>query len=210
MKRWRGVTRSLTRRGDTELVQHLRAQIDAALEGAQLATAAVRGDLSAELARRQMVEVEHRGDEHRSRTVLRLSTSFANPIDREDLFRLSRSIDDVLDNLRDFVRELDLFRLAPQHHLEGILEVIQDALSDLDGAVLAICEDPTGIRAASLAVRKNEIRRRYQVAVADLLDGQVDGDTLKGRELLRRLDVVGLRVGEAADALADGAMKRSH
>ena len=42
------------------------------------------------------------------------STSLAGvlvtPVDREDLFRLSRSIDDVLDNLRDFVREWDLYK----------------------------------------------------------------------------------------------------
>jgi hypothetical protein len=32
---------------------------------------------------------------------------------------------------------------------------------------------------------------------------------MKARDLLRRLDVVGLRLNEAADALADAAVKRS-
>ncbi len=56
----------------------------------------------------------------------------------------------------------------------------------------------------------NAIRRRYQEGVAALLIGTVDATMLKRRELLRRLDVVGLRLGEAADALADGAVKRHH
>ena len=34
-------------------------------------------------------------------------------------------------------------------------------------------------------------------------------EVLKVREVLRRLDVVGLRIGEATDALSDAAVKRS-
>jgi hypothetical protein len=41
-------------------------------------------------------------------------------------------------------------------------------------------------------------------------DGPVTAATLRRRELLRRVDVIGLRLGEAANALADGAVKRSH
>ncbi len=44
--------------------------------------------------------------------------------------------------------------------------------------------------------------------IAELLVGEVDVQMLRQRELLRRLDVVGLRFGEAADALADGSLKR--
>jgi len=33
-------------------------------------------------------------------------------------------------------------------------------------------------------------------------------EVLKSRELLRRLDVVGLRLNEAADVLSDAAVKR--
>ena len=75
--------------------------------------------------------------------------------------------------------------------------------------VAAVRDDPWGIRDATLRVKKNEIRPRYQLAMAELLADPVTAQTLKVRESLRRLDVVGLRLGEAADALADGAMKRS-
>jgi hypothetical protein len=44
--------------------------------------------------------------------------------------------------------------------------------------------------------------------MARVLRGDIDANTMRERELLRRLDVVGLRLGEAADALADGALKR--
>ena len=57
------------------------------------------------------------------------------PIDREDLFRLSRSIDDVLDNLRDFVREWGLLTLEDAHGFAGLLGAAANAIDDLQRAV---------------------------------------------------------------------------
>ncbi|ANS77871.1 Phosphate transport regulator (distant of PhoU) [Serinicoccus hydrothermalis] len=204
------LSRVLNRRPDRALVDLLVAQVGSAIAGVQVARQAVTQKLTPEQARPLMAEVEHEGDRRRSATVTRLANAFANPIDREDLFRLSRSIDDILDNLQDFVRELDLFAVTPDPGLDTVLQAVGEGLADLEVAISAIADNPLQIRARSLAVRKNEIRRRYQVAVAETLSGAPDETTLKNRELLRRLDVVGLRLGEAADALADGAVKRSH
>lgn len=206
----RRLSRLVNRRPDATLVDLLRHQVASAIEGINVARAAVRGDVASEQARRDMARVEHEGDRRRSEAVTRLASAFANPIDREDLFRLSRSIDDILDNLQDFVRELDLFDVPPGPGQDDMLVAVGQGLEDLDQAIAAIAQDPLQIRAKSLAVRKNEVRRLYQVAVARTLSGPIDATCLKNRELLRRLDVVGLRLGEAADALADGAVKRSH
>ena len=54
----------------------------------------------------------------------------------------------------------------------------------------------------------NEIRRLYDVELGKLFHGKVTMKIFKIRELLRRLDVVGLRLNEAADVLADAAVKR--
>lgn len=204
------LTRRLSRRPDATLVDLLRRQVASALEGVRVAREAVSGELGREQARTDMAQVEHEGDRRRSAAVTRLASAFANPIDREDLFRLSRSIDDILDNLQDFVRELDLFDVDPVPGQDAMLTAIGEGLGDLDEAIAAIANDPLQIRARSLAVRKNQVRRLYQEAVAQTLSGTIDATSLKNRELLRRLDVVGLRLGEAADALADGAVKRSH
>ena len=63
---------------------------------------------------------------------------------------------------------------------------------------------------AVLASKKsaNEIRRQYDVELARLFRGKLTIDVVKSRELLRRLDVVGLRLNEAADRLSDAAIKR--
>jgi predicted nucleic acid-binding protein len=46
------------------------------------------------------------------------------------------------------------------------------------------------------------------VAASSAVRGELRMGVLKEREALRRLDVVGLRLGEAADALSDAAMKQ--
>lgn len=210
MSSFRRLTRDFTGRTEADLVAGLLGQIDATLRGADVARAAVRGETTAARARAAMSEIEHGGDEWRASVVLILSRSLTSPIDREDLFRLSRSIDDILDNLRDLVRELALFGLGAEPLLEDLLEAVHTGVTVLRTAVAALADRPDTVSRAALQAKKNEIRPRYQVAMAELLSQAVTGGTLKRRELLRRLDVVGLRLGEAADALADGAIKRNH
>ena len=195
-----------------DIAARLTGQVEATIEGARLALSAVSGELRSDRARELATEVEHRGDDQRAELIALLATSLVTPIDREDLFRLSRSIDDVLDNLRDFLREFDLLRVDCTELFPGVLEAIEDGLQDLAEAIEKLEAAPDEASPGALAAKKkcNRIRYLYQQAVAEVLDEpEVTPQMLKRRELLRRLDVVGLRLGEAADALADGAVKRS-
>ena len=212
------VLRELTGRANTDFTEGLCAQVEACLEGARIADRCSRGELEATEALERIVEVEHRGDERRAELVEALAKAIVTPIDREDLFRVSRSIDDVLDNLRDYVREVDLF-VAPvgAEPFGEITRAIIESVEALGSAVSDLADDPARVADAAMAAKKrgNDIRELYERAVSGLLEGDepADGESLRAllrsRELLRRLDVVGLRLGEAADALADGMMKRS-
>lgn len=209
--RAKSLGRDLTGRNDIILTECLVGQLDATLEGAVLARAVARGDVAPTLARGQMGVIEHRGDDCRKRLVSLLARALAPPMDREDLFRLSRSVDDILDNLRDLVRELDLFSIEEERLLDEPLEGVETGVIALRNAVSSMPAKPGVSRMYAMQARKADIRPRYQQAMAQLLvgDGAVTAGTLKRRELLRRVDVIGLRMGEAANALADGAVKRS-
>lgn len=156
-----------------------------------------------------MVRVEHVGDEARAQLVQNLARSLVTPLDREDMFRISRSIDDVLDNLRDFVRELDLFGAADDR-LVPVIDAVIEGLELLQEAIARVPSSTASLGERVIAAKKsgNEIRRSYEYQLAAVLDGEVTVSMLHLRELLRRLDVVGLRLGEATDALADAAVKR--
>jgi predicted phosphate transport protein (TIGR00153 family) len=46
---------------------------------------------------RQLKEIEHRGDEMTHNILIKLNQTFITPFDREDIYRLASSLDDVLD-----------------------------------------------------------------------------------------------------------------
>jgi uncharacterized protein Yka (UPF0111/DUF47 family) len=210
----RRLVRDLTGRGQERFVTLLAAQMEATVRGAQLIRETVIGNRDAKALRTEMRDIEHEGDEQRAGLVAALSDALVTPVDREDLFRLSRAIDDVLDHLRDFSREWDLYQMRPTDRFEPLFATVIDAMDVLRQATGALIDDPAAVSRRALAAKKagNEMRRLYQVILADLLnadDDRVTATTLKTRELLRRLDIVGLRIRQAADVLADAAVKRS-
>jgi len=198
-------------RSGRRFVELLGGHVDATLEAARLAARAARGEIDWTDAREQMRDVEHRGDRLREALVAELSIALTTPVDREDVGRVSRSIDDVLDNLRDFVRLCDLLAIGPAPVIVPVAESIVLAVTALREAIVALVDAPDqiGRRAAVAGKTGGRIRRAYDYALADLFSGELDMAVLKQREVLRRLDVVGLRLGEAADAISDAAVKRS-
>jgi len=196
-------------RMDRELVRRLATQIDALERGVEVAARMLRGGLEPGEARRELRRIEHEGDGARGEVVEAISRAFVTPIDREDLFRLSRSIDDVLDAVRDLVREYDLYRMPPDKLLAKVFDGVVAAVPRLGEAVAALTGSSAHLRGAALLAKKSDVRRRSQRAMAKLVRGAgADTHALERRELLRRVDAVGMRIGEAADALADGAVKR--
>jgi hypothetical protein len=197
-------------RSSRRFVELLDGHVGATLDGARLVEQAVRGEIDWAAARVAMSEVEHGGDAFRESLIVELATAIITPIDREDLFRVSRSIDDVLDNLRDFVRQCDLFEIRDAAVMVPVLETIVAAVTTLREAIAVLVDAPGQITIRASLVKKagNMIRRAYDAALAELFRGELRMEVLKEREALRRLDVVGLRLGEAADALSDAAMKR--
>jgi uncharacterized protein Yka (UPF0111/DUF47 family) len=205
------LARDLSGRSAQGIVDLLLEQLSCTERAAEVALALSRGDFGSGEARAELRQLEHEGDEARSRLVSQLAHVLATPIDAEDIFRFSRSVDDVLDNLRDFVREVDLYRPAQLGFARPLAEALLDALRSLKPAVKSLGGSARTVRESALATRKaaHKGRRIYEQQLAELFNDPVRTETLKERELLRRLDVVALRLGEAADALADGALKRS-
>lgn len=195
---------------DKIFVALLCRQVDVAREGARLLRAeAVSGETPDDLDE-QLERIEHRGDTHRNDLIAELSAALTTPVDREDLHRLSRSIDDVLDNLRDFAVEMVMYGVRPAALLGPPLQAVLDGLNALRAAVEDVGRPASELPASSRAAKHaNDVRRAYHAAIAELLDGELTMDTLRYREVLRRLDVAGLRLEEAADALADAALKRA-
>ncbi len=192
-------------------VDQLLGQADAAIDGATLVRRAVAGEIGRATAAEEMRVIEHRGDSIRTALVRDLGSALVTPIDREDLFRLSRSLDDVLDVLRDFIRQWDLFEMERSPIIEPVVDATCDALADLRQAVTTITAEPDQITTRALAAKKsgNAIRRIHDMQLAALYRQPLSIELLKERDLMRRLDVTGIRFATAADTLSDAAIKRA-
>ncbi|MEV4395265.1 DUF47 family protein [Nonomuraea sp. NPDC049607] len=210
MKRWRRIRDLMTGRMDGALSGALLGQLKATKQGAWLAMAMIGGEVGRTGAHEQMRAIEHLGDEERARLVEELKTALVTPIDPEDLFRLSRSIDDVLDSLRDFVRESHLYRVPDQIRFTPLLDQVIVGIDALESAVRGLAARPSAVVQDALEAKKagGAIRRMYQYEISRIFSAEVTSDALKQRELVRRLEIVGMAIGDAADAIADGAMKR--
>ena len=210
MKRLRRIRDLLTGRMDSALTEALVGQLEATKEGAWLALAMIGGEVGRTGAHEQMRAIEHLGDEERARLVEELKNALVTPIDREDLFRLSRSIDDVLDSLRDFVRESHLYRVPQQIRFAPMLDQVVVGIEALESAVRDLASRPSAVGQDALEAKKagGAIRRMYQYEISRIFSGELTAEAMKERELVRRLEIVGMAIGDAADAIADGAMKR--
>jgi hypothetical protein len=187
------------------------SQIDVTLKAAAAASEAAQGTLSVPEAHGRIKDLEREGDSARALCIAALSSALTTPVDREDIFRLSRSIDDVLDSLRDLVRELKLYGVGADGRHQPFIEAITTALEHLRNAVAGLGRRANGTAEEALAAKKaaGSMRRLYQEELGRMFAGDLNMAVLAQREILRRLDIIGLRLREAADALADGLVKRT-
>ncbi|MGH3665891.1 MAG: DUF47 domain-containing protein [Egibacteraceae bacterium] len=201
--------RDVVGRNTEVFVEMLCEQVDTAVAAATLLCEAAEQGQDPGPVSQRIGELEDAGDKHRAALIAELSQALTTPIDREDLFRLSRSIDDVLDYLRDFADELAMFGIDDPSLLAPPIAALRTGLEGLREAVVALACQPARVgRLARDAKHATAVHHAYQQALLQVLEGPVTTDMLRSRELLRRLDVGGLRLGEAADALADGVLKR--
>jgi hypothetical protein len=208
--RWRRLWRDLTGRSDGIFVDLLHQQADIAAEAARLLADAQRDGMSPADLRAAVVDLEQHGDEVRTELLRELARALTTPIDGSDLYLLSGSLDDVLDNLRDFAIEMDTYGADFDERFVGPLEALREGLEELGGAIGGLRHEVSQVAGPARAAKKaNDARAAFHEGMGALLQGEeVTMRTLRDRELLRRLDVAGLRLGTAADALVSGALKR--
>jgi predicted phosphate transport protein (TIGR00153 family) len=208
--RWSRLWRDLTGRSDEVFIQLLQAQVSISLKAAKALRDAQQHDELPDEVREEIHRLEDEGDEQRTTMLTEMGRALMTPIDREDLFRLSHSLDDVLDNLRDFTVELDRYGAEPSERFTAPLDAIAQGLQQMEHAIAELREGTDEVTAAARAAKHaNDARSAYHDSMAELLhEEEVTMRTLRQRELLRRLDIAGLRLGEAADALTSGALKR--
>lgn len=137
--------------------------------------------------------IEKDADEIRRILIDELNRSFVTPIDREDIFMLSRALDDVLDYMYSVVNEMDILQVEPTSQLLEMAQMLAEAAKELHMAMQRLEHHP-GV-AEDHAVRAKAIDNRmevlYATALASLFKGPKDLEhvvsMLKLREIYRHM-----------------------
>jgi predicted phosphate transport protein (TIGR00153 family) len=160
-----------------------------------------------------VVQAEKDADEVRRILIDDLNRTFVTPIDREDIFALSRAIDDVMDYAYTTVEEMRIFEVEPNDFLQRMVSMLQDAAAEIHLAMMRLKENPgvASEHASRAKALENRVERVYREAVADLFSGPEDihhvMEMLKLREIYRHLSNCADRGDEAANVIHDIVVK---
>ncbi len=192
-------------------LQLLAQQADKTREGLETLEHYFQSHNPADARRVEMTEKE--ADELRRILIDDLNRAFVTPIDREDLFALSRTIDDVLDYAYSTVDEIQLFELQPTELMLKMVVILREAAEELHLGVLQLRERPQ--LALQHAMRAKQLENRaeglYREALAELFQQPKTLDDvmlmLKRREVYRHLSNAADRGDEAANIISDIVVK---
>jgi predicted phosphate transport protein (TIGR00153 family) len=204
--------RALARSNDRRFIALLGEQADLTVRGLQLLERFVRTPGGNDELVQQLKEIEREGDAKRRILIDELSHTYATPFDREDLFALSRAIDDILDAANETAVELSIYRIGPPEGLSELTKVLVEGAVHIRSACGELLDHP-GV-AAEHAVRakrsENRIDSLYHQAVGRLFDSALDMSlTLKSREIYRHIKNSADRIDRAADEISVIVIKRS-
>ena len=158
---------------------------------------------------------EKEADEVRRILIDELNRTFVTPFDREDIFALSRSIDDMVDYADTTVVEMDILKVQPTDYMRRMSSLLKDAGWEIQQAVQWLKDHP-GVaigHAQRAKALENRVESIYREAVAELFSGPEDihhvMEMLKEREVYRHLSNAADRGDEAANIIADVVVKRT-
>jgi predicted phosphate transport protein (TIGR00153 family) len=164
-------------------------------------------------AAQRVARAEKEADELRRILIDELNRTFITPIDREDIFSLSRAIDDIVDYAYSTVDEMQILNLEPNDYLRRMVSLLRDAGGEILLAMQRLKKHP-GVameHATRAKALENRVESVYREAIAWLFQQPTDLEhivkMLKLREIFRHLSNAADRGDEAANIIGDIVVK---
>ncbi|UCF96333.1 MAG: DUF47 family protein [Spirochaetaceae bacterium] len=157
--------------------------------------------------------LERDADDLRRILIDRLNRTLITPFDREDIYALSRAVDEIIDAAQRTVEELHIFNVQPDDDLIAMAKVLEKGTLEIYDALKNMKQYSTvALEHAKLAkATENQIHHIYLKALADLFENpqHTPGYMLKMREIYRHLNRSADNCDEAANIISDIIIKTS-
>jgi predicted phosphate transport protein (TIGR00153 family) len=154
-------------------------------------------------------DVEKEADELRRILVEELHHTFVTPMDREDIFALSRAIDDIVDYANTTVDEMEIYDVASDDHLQEMVDILRRAAQEIRDSVKILETYPHIAMEHAIKAKfyENTMEKAYHSALADLFKKTDTIYMLKMREIYRHLSNAADRCDGAANIICSTVMK---
>ncbi len=190
---------------DIDFYELLLAQAEKTLMGCKALMDFLSGEGSPEIIKK----LEQEADDIRRILIDELNQTFLTPMDREDIFSLSRAIDDVIDHAQNTVKEMETFEVASNPFLIKMAQLLHLGAENLVNAIKHLKKNPNV--AVEYAVRakrvENKMNDTFLAALKELFVGDEPRLMFAYRELYRHFNRSADRVDEAANIISDIVVK---
>jgi uncharacterized protein Yka (UPF0111/DUF47 family) len=159
----------------------------------------------------EMDKLEARADELRLELIDELQSRFGTPFDREDIFALSKAVDDIVDAAQETAVEVHMYGIPVPPSVDVMAGCLRDGASEIRCAIGELLDRPHLSAEHALKAKKSENRMdgHYHSAISALLEGgRPTADVLKAREIYRHLKNSADLIDRAADHVCMIVIKR--
>ena len=160
----------------------------------------------------EIKEVEHKCDVLTHEILQRLHRTFVTPLDREDIYELARSLDDVMDAIDASAAIVPLYQIERVRPDARVLaKIIKSSSVEMVKALKAL-ERRQGVAEPAVEINRleNEADRAHQAAVRRLFDEERDPIAImKWKEILDFLEQATDRCEDVANVLEGVVVKHA-
>jgi predicted phosphate transport protein (TIGR00153 family) len=160
----------------------------------------------------EIKEIEHRCDNLTHEIIQRLHRTFVTPLDREDIFALARSLDDVMDAIDASASIVRLYHISKVRQDARDLTVIIMASAEQVVKAMTELERRRGVAEPAVEINRleNEADRAHQNAVRKLFEEERDPIAIiKWKEILDFLEEATDRCEDVANVLEGVVVKHA-
>ena len=156
-------------------------------------------------------EYEHQADDKKRQLWRELRDAFSPPIDAEDLFSLSSDLDEVLNDAKNLVRELEVMELTPDTATHEMTVLLAEATQYLADAFARLGkEEGDATECADAAIKRaRRVEHVYRSAMSALLEVDDLREVMAQREVYRRLSRIGDHIHTVAERIWYAVMKEA-
>ena len=187
----------------------LREQAQTTVEGMEELLAWARGE---EAAAERLRTAEHKADKQKRELRGALSEAFSTPLEPEDIFELSRGLDEILNGAKNIVGEAEAMDSLPDPPTAEMSEELVNGTRQLAVAFSKFASDDRdgATEMADRAVKdQRHLQHIYREAMSALIENPNPREVAARREIYRRLARTGDELVRVAERVWYSVLKET-